>query len=676
MVLEFLSGSVIQPLAHAGNHFFRNLATPEPQRYIRPRPLPHQPETRDDRQHMELDDLAKKAPVWAAMPPREKAAILRKCIDELEFIAYEGAVAACQLKGCVNGSAGEETLGWACAIGMIRELCDSLEAADGPGKLKLEGGELPAVEPFPNTEHKNGKRVKVFPRGLYEHVVFGGMRGELWLNPEAASPPSRAKTLAENKSGGVAVVLGAGNQVASVFSDIMHLLVNENHVVLCKFHQINDCVGPYLERGLEALRDAGFLFVSYGDVGKAQKALNHPAVTKWHLTGSCATYNCLVWGKPTAPPRSAGTKPSLPPRIKAVTGELGCVTPYIVVPWDYEPEELEYAAKMLASSLTHNSSHNCLALEVLVTCKSWPQREQFLEAMRKALDDAPPRTAWYTGSKEKYNNFTKSALEHLTSSVEGSKLTWHGGSADRRLVIKRDMSDDDIDMNDPDAAEKLMGKWTADDDLFGPIEMQLPWQFASGATPEAARKMGVLDNENWCGCMTEVALDCCSEKDRVKRCAKFVEAAARFCNDELWGTLSCALVVPPGVQRNSKARASVETCVATLRYGTVCINCPTYVGFGITKLTWGAFAAGQWRKRGSDENTDYDIRSGNCWSHNTMMIDDVQKSVLRAPFRIHPHAIWLEDNRNLENTSQELVKHMGRNSIGSFYSTLVRALKG
>eukprot|EP00237_Pycnococcus_provasolii_P004008 CAMPEP_0119194672 /NCGR_PEP_ID=MMETSP1316-20130426/4375_1 /TAXON_ID=41880 /ORGANISM="Pycnococcus provasolii, Strain RCC2336" /LENGTH=244 /DNA_ID=CAMNT_0007190025 /DNA_START=7 /DNA_END=738 /DNA_ORIENTATION=+ len=213
MVLEFLSGSVIQPLAHAGNHFFRNLATPEPQHYTRPRPLPHQPETRDDRQHMELDDLAKKAPVWAAMPPREKAAILRKCIDELEFIAYEGAVATCQLKGCVNGSAGEETLGWACAIGMIRELCDSLEAADGPGKLKLEGGELPAVEPFPNTEHKNGKRVKVFPRGMYEHMVFGGMRGELWLNPEAASPPSRAKTLAENKSGGVAVVLGAGNQV-------------------------------------------------------------------------------------------------------------------------------------------------------------------------------------------------------------------------------------------------------------------------------------------------------------------------------------------------------------------------------------------------------------------------------------------------------------------------------
>ena len=116
--------------------------------------------------------------------------------------------------------------------------------------------------------------------------------------------------------------------------------------------------------------------------------------------------------------------------------------------------------------------------------------------------------------------------------------------------------------------------------------------------------------------------------------------------------------------------------MATLLYGTVCINCPTFVGFGITKLTWGAFAAGQWRKRGSDENTDYDIRSGNCWSHNTMMIDDVQKSVLRAPFRIHPHAIWLEDNRNLENTSQELVKHMGRNSIGSFYSTLVRALKG
>lgn len=52
-----------------------------------------------------------------------------------------------------------------------------------------------------------------------------------------------------------------------------------------------------------------------------------------------------------------------------ITGELGNVTPFIVVPGNWTDEELTYQAKSILSGLLLNSSHNCLALEVSDMCK-------------------------------------------------------------------------------------------------------------------------------------------------------------------------------------------------------------------------------------------------------------------------------------------------------------------
>ena len=43
-----------------------------------------------------------------------------------------------------------------------------------------------------------------------------------------------------------------------------------------------------------------------------------------------------------------------------------------------------------------------------------------------------------------------------------------------------------------------------------------------------------------------------------------------------------------------------------------------------------------------------DIGSGNCFVHNTMLIDHLQKGVLYAPWRFHPHPFWSPSHRNLE----------------------------
>lgn len=46
--------------------------------------------------------------------------------------------------------------------------------------------------------------------------------------------------------GGVALVLGAGNQASVAPLDVLHKLVAEDTVVVCKMNPVNEYVGPYL----------------------------------------------------------------------------------------------------------------------------------------------------------------------------------------------------------------------------------------------------------------------------------------------------------------------------------------------------------------------------------------------------------------------------------------------
>ena len=71
---------------------------------------------------------------------------------------------------------------------------------------------------------------------------------------------------------------------------------------------------------------------------------------------------------------------------KEVTGELGCVTPYIVVPGEWSTSDLEYHAGAIATGKSHNAGHNCLAAEIIITAADWPQRQQFLDILRWALN--------------------------------------------------------------------------------------------------------------------------------------------------------------------------------------------------------------------------------------------------------------------------------------------------
>ena len=106
----------------------------------------------------------------------------------------------------------------------------------------------------------------------------------------------------------------------------------------------------------------------------------------------------------------------------------------------------------------------------------------------------------------------------------------------------------------------------------------------------------------------------------------FVDAAVRHANDELAGTLGANVIVDPATQ--ASLGDGFEQAMAELRYGTIAINAWTALGFLTPTCTWGAFPGG----------TLADAPSGIGIVHNARLLDQVERSVVRGPFRPFPRS--------------------------------------
>ncbi|HTN56574.1 MAG TPA: aldehyde dehydrogenase, partial [Microbacterium sp.] len=109
----------------------------------------------------------------------------------------------------------------------------------------------------------------------------------------------------------------------------------------------------------------------------------------------------------------------------------------------------------------------------------------------------------------------------------------------------------------------------------------------------------------------------------------FLDAAVAHANEQLQGTLGANLLIDPATQRSMGA--GFERAIAELRYGSIAINAWTAFGFITPTLTWGAFPGG----------TIDDVGSGIDVVHNALLLDHVERSVVRGPFRPFPR--WIPD---------------------------------
>jgi aldehyde dehydrogenase (NAD(P)+) len=124
----------------------------------------------------------------------------------------------------------------------------------------------------------------------------------------------------------------------------------------------------------------------------------------------------------------------------------------------------------------------------------------------------------------------------------------------------------------------------------------------------------------------------------------FLKRATDFCNDTLWGTLNAMLFVHPSQLKDATLSAEVEASVRRLRYGAVAINQWSAVAYALGSAPWG----------GHPSSTLADIQSGQGWVHNTLMLEGVEKCVLRGPLESPFKPLWSPLHRTCQSVGRAL----------------------
>lgn len=314
---------------------------------------------------------------WRALRPTGRDLYLQTMQAALVRVAPRWVEFSCKAKGLACGLWGEGEEWMLGPLGVARFLASLRWALSaryrprlGPPKRRIDGRSV----------------VPVFPLGALETTLWLGMRADTWLRGPVSQGREFAAAL--KQPGRCCLILGAGNVSSIPVTDALSKLFLENQTVLLKMSPVNEYLTPLLRELFYPLIREGFLDIVTGGKEVVQEALADERVHTVHLTGSDATRRAI----------EAQTD-------KPLTTELGCVSPVIVVPGPYTRRQLRYQARHLASMVAFNAGCNCVAAQVLITCKGWNQRHQFLEELKLAFDKLPQRPAYYPGSAERRDAF-------------------------------------------------------------------------------------------------------------------------------------------------------------------------------------------------------------------------------------------------------------------------------
>jgi hypothetical protein len=247
------------------------------------------------------------------------------------------------------------------------------------------------------------------------------------------------------------------------------------------------------------------------------------------MTGSHHTYNAVAFG--SGAEGEAARARRIPINARAITAELGNVTPVIVVPGPWTRRELRYHAIQLGSQHGLNAAHNCLTPRLLVQASAWPKRATFLDDIRAYFAQLPTRRAYYPGSLARH-----------------------------RRVLEAHPS-----------AER-----------FGlPGEGALPWTLVAGLSSDASDEICFAE-ESFCAVLAEAIVE-------ANDVPTFLRRAVDFVNARVWGNLTATLLVHPATWKDPAAARALDDAVAALRYGAVCINTFGSYAYATPALPWGAF---------------------------------------------------------------------------------------
>ncbi|WP_018155560.1 aldehyde dehydrogenase family protein [Demetria terragena] len=304
-----------------------------------------------------------------------------------------------------------------------------------------------------------------------------------------------------------------------------------------------------------------------------------------------------------------------PQLTKPMTSELGGVSPAIVVPGEWSSRDIEFQANHVATQRLHNAGSNCVAAQMVIISSDWAQKDQFLKALRRAMAKAPKRPSWYPGSADRVAAVREENPENAVPV---------GGTPERTLLSGLDLSDD--------------SETAFETEFFAPV-------------------LGV------------------SELPGLG--ADFLATAIDTSNERLRGTLGANIVIHPKTEEQIGEK-TMSDLIASMRYGTVAINCWTGVGYLTATATWGAFPG----------HALNDIQSGHGVVHNAVLLADVERTVIRGPFRPYPRSVlagemsltpkppWFVNNKTAASTGEKLVRFAAQPGWGRLPAVFASALRG
>lgn len=128
---------------------------------------------------------------------------------------------------------------------------------------------------------------------------------------------------------------------------------------------------------------------------------------------------------------------------------------------------------------------------------------------------------------------------------------------------------------------------------------------------------------------TEVFAPALSTHEMEARDAEtYLVNAVDWANSQLHGTLGANILIHPHTIREI-GETRFEEIIAGLHYGTIAINGWSGLGFLLTACPWGAFPG----------HTLANVGSGVGTVHNTFMLENTERTVVRAPFRPFPRGV-------------------------------------
>lgn len=342
-----------------------------------------------------LEELSAGEKKWATLNLAARRALLEEVRDLTVAHGAEWVTAACSIKGLDPSTplVGEEWISGPYAfVSGAATLAHTLAA--------LESGTSPLAQAHFGSAPGGRTTVQVLPLSIFDSLLLNGFSADVWLKPGIdADTAKRTAGLAQRDpahTNGIGVVLGAGNIMSIAPLDTLYELFAHNRVVALKLNPITDPLLPVLKKVLRPLIDVGVVRLLTGGAEAGTYLVNHDLVDHVHMTGSSITHDAIVFGTgKTGAERKAANDPIL---TKPMTSELGGVSPTIVLPGEWSTADIEFQAEHVATQRLHNSGYNCIASQVVVLSSNWKQRDQFLVALRKALDSAPARRAYYPGS--------------------------------------------------------------------------------------------------------------------------------------------------------------------------------------------------------------------------------------------------------------------------------------